>query len=326
MGTVVAEGSQSQASRGRRPPWHDVTQLARDTHAHLVHFYEADHELARVVAGYLRDGLASGAALIVIATEAHRRAFAAESRRMGFDLEAAEHGGRLEMLDAAETLERLRPSGRFDRFVFQQVIGRVIRAAAASGRPVVAYGEMVALLWEAGEVPAAIELEMLWNELAGETPFSLLCAYRSASTAAPEQAPLVGHVCALHTGELNVAARSFRARPEAPAAARRFLSDTLRTWGYGIADIQEALLVLSELATNAVVHARTGFVVRVQSDGVRLRLEVEDGSLGQPRERARPPDAPSGRGVHIVACVAEDWGVNNAPDGKSVWAELASCA
>jgi len=303
-----------------------VPQLARDTHAHLVHFYETEHELALVVANYLRDGLASGASLVVIATESHRRAFATASRRLGFDLEAAERDGRVKMLDAADTLARLRPSGRFDRSVFEQVIGAAIRDAAGSGRPVVAYGEMVAVLWEAGEVPAAIELEMLWNELAGEVSFSLLCAYRSASMAAPEHALVVGQVCRLHTGELNGAARSFPPAPESPAAARRFLSDTMRTWGYSAADTQDAVLALSELATNAVVHAGTGFVVRVQSDGVHLRLEVQDGSLQQPRERAQPHGAPSGRGLHVVARLAKDWGVNNAVDGKSVWAELAASA
>ena len=77
-----------------------------------------------------------------------------------------------------------------------------MRRAAATGRPVRAYGEMVALLWEHGDVLAAIELEELWNDLGRELDFSLLCAYRSASVQGDEHAQALEQVRLLHSSEL----------------------------------------------------------------------------------------------------------------------------
>ena len=89
--------------------------------------------------------------------------------------------------------------GRIDRNAFFAEIGGVIRDAGRTGRPVRAYGEMVALLWDAGDVLAAIDLETLWNELSGELPFSLYCAYHSESVAAQEHAEALHEVCRLHS-------------------------------------------------------------------------------------------------------------------------------
>src|SRR5690242_1847041 len=147
---------------------------AVDAGGHVVHFYECDADLVAHAGDYLRDAARLGEVAIVIATRAHRDAF--ESRLP--DTTA----GRVVWLDAVTTLSRITRSRRIDRDAFFDVVGSVVRAeAAASGRPVRAYGEMVALLWDAGDVTGAIELETLWNELATEVQFSLYCGYRSES-------------------------------------------------------------------------------------------------------------------------------------------------
>ena len=71
----------------------------------------------------------------------------------------------------------------------------------AGGRkgPVRVYGEMVALLWEAGLVTAAIDVEALWNEIAARYSFSLLCGYPAASVAGPEHADALALVCGAHS-------------------------------------------------------------------------------------------------------------------------------
>jgi anti-sigma regulatory factor (Ser/Thr protein kinase) len=311
---AAAVPSENLATPGRA-----LTQLIQK-HEHLVHFYDDDEELARTVGSYLRGGLADGAAVVVIATAPHRQAFAGELRRGRRRLQA------VQFLDAAETLARLMPDGRLDRAAFEKVIGGTIRAAGGGTRPVLAYGEMVALLWEAGDVGSALELEMLWNELADEVSFSLLCAYRSASVGTPEHTGALGEVCRLHSATLTAATRAFAPTTDAPAAARHFLSNTLRTWGQCGPGAADAALVMSELATNAVVHTDSPFTVLVRTDGSRLRLEVSDPSLRQPVESAQPPEALSGRGLHVVAMLARDWGVQNRPDGKTVWAELPIAA
>jgi anti-sigma regulatory factor (Ser/Thr protein kinase) len=297
-------------------------QLALGGHEHLVHFFQTEDDLARTVVSYLHEGLSQGAAAVVIATEPHRLAFEAKLRQSGFDLDAGERSGTYRSFDAAETLARLMPHGQLDRTAFDEVIGGVVRAAARGGRPVIAYGEMVALLWETGDVPGAIELETMWNELAERVRFSLLCAYRSVSVDAPEHAGALDDVCRLHSSRLNTATRTFAPTPAAPAAARGFLEDTLGKWGHNGDTAADAKLILSELATNVVVHAGTTFRVLALSDDHRLRLEITDTSHEQPIETDQPPEAPSGRGVHVVATLAHAWGVRDTPDGKTVWAEL----
>ncbi|MGZ4173338.1 MAG: MEDS domain-containing protein [Solirubrobacteraceae bacterium] len=108
----------------------------------------------------------------------HRRAFTAELETVGVDVAKTGREGTLVMRDATATMATFMPGGRIDRDAFRQVVGGILRQAGASGKPLRVHGEMVALLWEDGHVPAAIEVEELWNELAREVEFSLVCAYR----------------------------------------------------------------------------------------------------------------------------------------------------
>src|SRR5205085_11235780 len=85
--------------------------------------------------------------------------------------------GHVLLLDAADTLAAFMVSDAPDPALFDAVVGEVVRRAAARGRAVRAFGEMVALLWDAGNVAGAVSLERLWNTLAHEVAFSLFCAY-----------------------------------------------------------------------------------------------------------------------------------------------------
>lgn len=83
-----------------------------------------------------------------------------------------------------------------------------------------------------------------------------------------------------------------------------------------------AALLASELATNAVRHAQTSFVVRVRLDGNHVRLEVEDGGSDIARMPTNPSMDGAGRGLQLVAGLTRHWGVELNPDGKTVWCEL----
>src|SRR5947209_9173769 len=177
----------------------DLEEIAVDIGEHVVQFYEDESQLAHTVGAYLTSALDDGAIAVVIATEAHRRLFSAELERAGLDPTQHSLDRTLIVLDAADTLARFVSGGQVDRKAFRAIVGSVVRQAAETGRPVRAYGEMVALLWDAGDVLAAIELEKAWNELSSELPFSLVCAYPSASVEGHEHADALHEVCDLHT-------------------------------------------------------------------------------------------------------------------------------
>lgn len=105
-------------------------------------------------------------------------------------------------------------------------------------------------------------------------------------------------------------------------AARRFVRRALSDLG---ADDYEyaAGLVVSELATNAVIHARGPFRVTVEVNGDRrVRLAVSDGSRRSPITKAHSADATTGRGLGLVAAMADEWGVERHGTGKTVWVLL----
>jgi anti-sigma regulatory factor (Ser/Thr protein kinase) len=313
--------------------------IAVGSDEHAVHFYERESDLSRTVGRYLVDAAQAGAVAIVVATEAHRGAFVAELEAAGLDAAASCRSGTLVLLDAAATLAKLTRKGRVDRDAFHHVIGGVLRERAKGGRPLRVFGEMVALLWENGNVLEAIELEKLWNELGDELEFSLLCAYRSELASEPGQAEALRQVCQLHSSVFDAPGGEDHAAPgrvmttdevrcqfpaelDAPGKARHLVADALGAWGHGGLLLDDAQLVVTELATNAVVHARSPFTVVAEARGCGVRLSVHDVSPVQPTLRDQEVMAFSGRGLHLVAAIAVDWGVERTAAGKAVWAEL----
>lgn len=111
--------------------------------------------------------------------------------------------------------------------------------------------------------------------------------------------------------------------PHAVAAARREIASVTA----GRDDREDAVLVASELCTNALLHGRPPIVLRALIDDALLRIEVEnrrDGAtleLGGPRPMPGPSEV-GGRGLALVQAVAEDWGSEDADGATRVWAEL----
>ena len=88
----------------------------------------------------------------------------------------------------------------------------------------------------------------------------------------------------------------------------------------------DAVLVLSELVTNAMVHAADGCMVEVRHRGDELRLEVRDRSRQAPVMKVVGPSDIGGRGLHVVDAVSASWGWEPTADGKSVWAIVDAVA
>ncbi|MGH8928741.1 MAG: ATP-binding protein, partial [Acidimicrobiia bacterium] len=80
--------------------------------------------------------------------------------------------------------------------------------------------------------------------------------------------------------------------------------------------------LVSELVTNAVLHARTPFLVKVTVAPDLIRVSVTDGDRTQPLMKQHGLSDPTGRGLRIVDAMADRWGVDPDVDGKTVWFEL----
>ena len=113
--------------------------------------------------------------------------------------------------------------------------------------------------------------------------------------------------------------------PGSVAEARRFVRQALQSWQLDEV-VDTALLLTSELATNAVLHARSTFAVLVARQGEQIRVDVLDSSPVPPLRRHNSLTAATGRGVGLVASLAADWGLTPADrlDGfaKGVWFTL----
>jgi hypothetical protein len=106
------------------------------------------------------------------------------------------------------------------------------------------------------------------------------------------------------------------------AMARRFVASTLEAWGF--ADFEEAaILLVSELVGNAILHAGTDMNLFVSREGNRLRIEVSDGSPVLPRRKHYSATSGTGRGLALVDSLSHDWGAERSGSGKTVWFELA---
>jgi len=304
-------------------------QLAVSRSGHAVQFYGDDQELAASVARFLGEGLASGGSAVVVATAAHRLAF-------GPHLPSAA-GERLLVADAGEMLGGFLADGRLDGARFREAAEDLIGRAAGAGEPVRIYAEMVAVLWDAGQVTLALELEALWNDLAARLPFSLLCGYPAGLLAADgtREAASVEQVCRLHTavtrpspahasgapadrhGGSGTAVRQFPGDPASARAAREFVRTALGSRAQAPVGV-DAVIVAAELAANAVLHARTAFTLTVSCLPDRIRIAVQDQApLGD-----NPPTVRPGHGLHIVAQAAARWSIDPLPGGKLAWAVL----
>ncbi|MGW0551424.1 ATP-binding protein [Streptomyces altiplanensis] len=118
--------------------------------------------------------------------------------------------------------------------------------------------------------------------------------------------------------------RFYRRDRRSVSSAREFARRVLADWGMG-ERVDDVLLCVSELATNALVHGvppGRGYrlCLWLYGGGI-LRVEVHDSGGGLPR--VREPDGESGRGLLLVAALADTWGVGEREPGKTVWCEFA---
>jgi len=183
-------------------------------HFHAVRFYDSVESLARMVAGFLAEGLAARQPALAITTPDHGRTIEDALSREGWNVAALKASGELTVLDADETMAAFMVDGMPDAAKFNAIVSKAIERAC-QGRTdctIRAYGEMVDVLWKRHHSVAAMRLEMLWNKLAATKDFSLLCGYAMGHFLKDAHR---AEVCAQHT---HVMTDDARAQPVAAAS------------------------------------------------------------------------------------------------------------
>lgn len=114
--------------------------------------------------------------------------------------------------------------------------------------------------------------------------------------------------------------REFQPEPVSAPAARKFVLDV--GWSHDVEENIRLATVVSEVVTNAILHARTTFCVSVTVEESAIRVDVRDGSSDIPVLKRYDPAAATGRGLQIIDAMADRWGVSMQPSGKTVWFEI----
>jgi len=116
---------------------------------------------------------------------------------------------------------------------------------------------------------------------------------------------------------------SLPAEPASAAVARRFVRELLDAWGAGEFE-DAAVLLTSELVTNALLHARSATELNVRLADGRLRVGVADRTPVAPVRKRYGKEAATGRGLLLIEAMANSWGTEQREQGKVVWFELSS--
>ena len=168
---------------------------------HAVQFFDTDESRAQSVAAFLAEGFEAGESLVVVARPVNWAAMIEPLERFGVPVQAAASSGRLVVKDAEDTLRRLIRNGMPDKTLFRDVVGHQLASLAlTSGHRVRAYGEMVDMLAQRGEMSEAIALETLWNGLSERVPIFLLCGYSAAHFVSTSTHRALRDICRCHTG------------------------------------------------------------------------------------------------------------------------------
>lgn len=166
---------------------------------HLVQFYKDDHFLTEVVTNYVAPALLNGEGAIIIATEKHLFMFEQALRQLPLNTSLLRLTGQLVMLNAESTLDKFMVNGLPDPERFAEVMGEALYEMKSKFPVIKAYGEMVNILWNQGNIYGTVALEKLWNALLNKKDFTLLCAYSLDSLTDEKEGIGFGEVCQCHS-------------------------------------------------------------------------------------------------------------------------------
>jgi anti-sigma regulatory factor (Ser/Thr protein kinase) len=295
------------------------------TGPHQVLLHGTAQGRAAHIASFVSVALLRGEAALLIAAPGTLAGATEALVTAGIDVEAARTQGRYVELDAAATLAVFRDGDGVDADRFHALVPPLVAGLAGRFGAVAAYGEMVGLLVEQGDLVGALRLEELWGPVTRSTPMRLLCGYAHELFDGAAGVGL-GRVHALHDVEVApVEATWAFDLPVGTAAApiaRTVVADLLAALGKaGTEWADDAELVVAELVGNAVRYGGSRPTLSVDVHGADVTLSVTDASEKLPVPGG-DPFAENGRGYVIIDALSDAWGVERLPFGKRVWARL----
>ena len=170
---------------------------------HEVQFSSDDGPFLAGFTRFIEAALEAGNAVLVVATESHRKRLLQRLLTDGVDVAAAIEQGRYIPLDVVETLSAFMVNGAPDRVRFLKVASDLIATAAKAAkgeRPrVSACGECAPLLWAQGKAEAAVQLEHLWDEIAEKYDVDILCGYVLNNSQREHESHIYERICAEHS-------------------------------------------------------------------------------------------------------------------------------
>jgi anti-sigma regulatory factor (Ser/Thr protein kinase) len=111
--------------------------------------------------------------------------------------------------------------------------------------------------------------------------------------------------------------QTFPAQAGSAKAARDSIQQALA--GVDPTVVESVVLMVSELTTNAILHARTEFTLEIETSADELRVTVSDAGPGDPALKTPARETTTGRGLQIVERLADQWGIADGSPGKAVW-------
>ncbi len=146
---------------------------------HFVQLYKQDERLVEAVSLFAGQGLGRSHGVVLVMTPAHCEAVKHRLKEEDFAVEGLVNLGQLLFVDAESLLAKFMQRGMPDPQLFKGALGSALGSVRSRGRHprLRVFGEMVDLLWRAGNLAAAIRLEELWNEAVAANGLSLFCAY-----------------------------------------------------------------------------------------------------------------------------------------------------
>ena len=167
---------------------------------HIVQFFDSDESRSECVAKFLAEGYRVGEPAVVVARPSNWSSLVERLEVLGIPVQAALADGMIVVKDVNDTLRRISRSGIPDAEAFEAIVGKAVAGLARRGARVRAYGEMVDMLAQRGELAEAIKLEHLWNRLGERLPFFLLCGYSAAHFVATATHRALREICSAHSG------------------------------------------------------------------------------------------------------------------------------
>lgn len=297
---------------------------------HRLLLYAERLGLVRAIGEFAAQALERGGAAVILAGKSSLLAAEQWVRLVASapDLEA-----RLVLADRDDVIARLAgsqdPASRFET-----LLDHARARLPSDAEPVYIYGDLVAALWERGDIRTAISIEEVVNRMAARTGQSILCAYPQALADSSDFSAIGAcHTSVAPTPPVPEVPGGRKAGPEpagrkmifpaaVPAcrAVRRFVHDAAESSGLEPCDVESAELVSSELAANAIRHAHSVFTVEVSPMGSGVRVAVAD--EGAARRQGDEFSVDVAHGLGIVSALCADWGIADTPAGKVVWADL----